>query len=138
MYAAIWLIPRTGSLQYFLKLLKWSGRWCSAETKPATPESATLLHREQNISKGPKMPLRNRSKSLPKVIAARPEAAGATSASCQLGVLRLWRDVKLMDWCACYMLQWYIRTIHPSTRHVFGDGRRAISAHLHNELRPIA
>jgi hypothetical protein len=90
-------LSRAGSLQYFLKLLKWSGRWCSAETKPATPESATLLHRELNISRSPKMPLRNRSKSLPKVIAARPEAAGATSASCQLGVLRLWRDVKLME-----------------------------------------
>ena len=60
-----------GSLQYFLKLLKWSGRWCSAETKPATPESATLLHRELNISKSQKKPLRNNAKQMEDIEAAR-------------------------------------------------------------------
>ena len=58
---------RAGSLQYFLKLLKWSGRWCSAETQPATPESATLLHRELTILKS--------TKNIKKTIAKQIEAA---------------------------------------------------------------
>lgn len=62
-----------GSLQYFLKLLKWSGRWCSAETKPATPESARS--RRSNISPLPSPgPSETSPQALDELVRKRPFA----------------------------------------------------------------
>ena len=44
MEALTFVVVNAGPLRYFVRLLQWSTGFCSAETKPTTPQSVTWQH----------------------------------------------------------------------------------------------